>query len=122
MKALQRTMALVFLGAVLAGCGPVSLRTQPAPVSVCDDALASGTLVSDGPSGLAFQGTDGAILPARWPFGYTARRGVSGIELVDNGGTVLAHEGDFVTAGGGTGNDGVFDVCPASVKVVPAPG
>lgn len=122
MRLVQRTIALALLGGVLAGCGPVSLRTQAAPVSACDDALASGRLVAHGPSGLAFQGTDGSILPARWPFGYTARRGVSGIELLDNAGAILAHEGDFVTAGGGTGNDGVFDVCPASVKLVAAPG
>jgi uncharacterized protein YceK len=119
---LQRIVALAILGAALAGCGSVQLRTAPEPLSACDDALASGRLVSNEQSGLALQATDGTIVPLLWPFGYTARRGVTGIELLDNGGAVLAREGDFITAGGGTGNEGVFAVCPASVKVVPAPG
>ena len=94
---LQRILALALLGTVLAGCGTVQLRTAAAPISACDDALASGRLVSSAESGLALQATDGTIVPVLWPFGYTARRGVSGIELIDNGGAVLAREGDFVT-------------------------
>lgn len=118
---LQRIVALALLGVVLAGCA-VQLKTAPAPVSACDDALASGRLVANAQTGLAFEGSTGEVLPVLWPFGYSARRGVAGIELLDSGGAVIAHEGDFVTAGGGTGNDGLFAVCPASVKVVPPPG
>lgn len=118
---LRRIVALAFLGVVLAGCA-VQLRTAPAPVSACDDALASGRLVANAQSGLAFQDQAGGVTPVLWPFGYSARRGVGGIELLDSGGAVIAREGDFVTAGGGTGNDGLFEVCPASLKVVPPPG
>ena len=117
---LQRIVALAILGLVLAGCS-VQLKTGPAPISACDDALASGRLVSNAQSGLALEAIDRSIVPVLWPHGYTARRGLSGIELLDSGGAVLAREGDFITAGGGTGNDGFFAACPASVKVVPPP-
>jgi hypothetical protein len=118
---LRRILALVLLAMVLAGCS-VQLRTAPAPVSACDDALASGRLVANAQTGLAFEDQAGGVMLVLWPFGYSASRGVGGIELRDAGGAVIAREGDFVTAGGGTGNDGLFAVCPASVKVVPPPG
>ena len=99
MTMLQRFLTLSILGVVLAGCGSVQLRTASAPVSACEDALASGRLVANAQSGLALQASDGSIVPLLWPYGYAARRGVTGIELLDNGGAVLAREGDFITAG-----------------------
>ena len=120
---LQRVVALAILGVVLAGCSSIQLRTATAPVSACDDALGSGRLVANAQTGLAFQAPSGEVLPVLWPYGYSARRGISsGIELIDEKGKVIAREGDFVTAGGGTGNDGLFAVCAGSVKVVAAPG
>lgn len=113
--------ALALLGVVLAGC-TVQLKTAPAPVTGCDDALASGRLVANAQTGLAFADADGAVMPVLWPFGYSARRGLAGLELLDAGGAVVAREGDVVTAGGGTGNDGLFAVCAGSVKVLPPPG
>lgn len=121
MTTLQRIVALALLGVVLAGCS-VQLRTAAAPVSACEDALASGRLVANGQTGLAFADPTGAVIPVLWPYGYSARRGVSGVELLDSGNVVIAREGDYVQAGGGTGNDGLFAVCPASIKVVPPPG
>jgi hypothetical protein len=136
MKMFQRMCALALLGvtiAAIAACAPaqlgtapptgapVHLRTAPAAVNVCDDALGSGRLVANAQTGLAFSDATGATMPILWPFGYSARREGSGIALLDETGKVLAHEGDFVQAGGGTGNEGLFAVCAGSVKVVPAP-
>jgi hypothetical protein len=121
MTMLRRIVALAILGVVLAGCS-VQLRTAPAPMNACEDALGSGRLVANSQSGLAFQDSAGGVTPVLWPFGYAARRGATGVELLDEKGAVIAREGDFVTAGGGTGNDGFFAVCAGSVKVVPAPG
>ena len=121
MKMLQRMCALALLGATIAACTPVQLRTGPAAVNVCDDALGSGRLVANAQTGLAFVDATGATIPILWPFGYSARREGTGIVLVDETGKVIAHEGDFVQAGGGTGNEGLFAVCAGSVKVVPPP-
>lgn len=107
--------------AMLAGCGtPVSLRTQPAPLSACMDALATGTLVASAKSGLAIRaGDEGEMIEVEWPFGYTARRDLTGLALVDGAGTVIAHEGQVIQMGGGSGADNVFHACPASISVAP---
>ena len=113
------TAALAVL--LLAGCGtPVAIRTQPAPLSACMDALATGTLVASNLSGLAIRaGNDGEVIEVEWPFEYTARREVSGLVLVDSIGGVVAHEGQVIQMGGGSGADGVFHACPGSISVVP---
>lgn len=116
-----RGLALSLAALVLAGCS-VQLRTAPAAVQACDDALASGRLVADPQSGLALAGSTGAVLQILWPHGYTARRDPTGIALIGLKGEVLAREGDFITAGGGGTADGVFAVCEGSVLLVPAPG
>jgi hypothetical protein len=121
MKMLQRIGALALLVVVVGGCS-VQLKTAAAPVQACEDALGSGRLVANAQSGLGFADPAGAATPILWPFGYSARRGVSGLEILDETGVVVAREGDFVQAGGGTGNDGFFAVCAGSVQVVPAPG
>jgi len=136
MKVLQRMWALALLGATIAAIAacapaqlgtapatgaPVQLRTAPAAVNVCDDALGSGRLVANAQTGLAFSDATGATIPILWPFGYSARREGSGIALLDKTGKVVAHEGDFVQAGGGSDGKGVFAVCAGSVKVVPPP-
>ena len=75
-----RLVAVLLLAAtLLAACGtPVALRTQPAPISACDDALASGILVPSPASGLGLQLGDGSVQPVEWPFQYTARREATG--------------------------------------------
>ena len=114
--------AVLVLLVLLAGCGaPVALRTQPAPVSACMDALATGTLVSSARSGLALKAADGTLLEVEWPFGYTATRDATGLTLLDSAGVVVAHEGQQVQAGGGSGADNVFHACPGSVSVVVPP-
>ena len=108
--------------AVLAGCGaPVALRTQSAPISACMDALAIGKLVPSSRSGLALQAPDGTILEVEWPCGYTARRELTGLTLLDSTGAVIAHEGQEVHAGGGGGADNVFHTCPGSITVAEGP-
>ena len=117
---LPRTTALALVALILAGCS-VGLRTAPAAMDACEDALGSGQLLATAQSGLGLRDGAGGIVEVLWPFGYTARRGTSGIELIGHKGEVLAREGDFVQAGGGTGNDGVFAVCDGTVRVVPPP-
>jgi len=117
----RRLAALALAALVLAACS-VQLRTAPAAVPGCDDALGSGRLVVDSRSGLGLADGSGRITPILWPFGYTARRDPAGVTLVGHKGEVLAREGDFVQAAGGTGADGVFAVCDGTVRVVPPSG
>ena len=112
---------LAAVALLVAGCA-VQLRTAPAPVDACDDALIGGRLVTSAQSGLAVVDSTGHVTEVLWPFGYTARRGVSGLELVDEKGAVVAREGDFVEMGGGLGANDVWGACPGSVTVVPAQG
>ena len=121
------TLRLLALGALavtlLAGCGtPVALRTQPAPISACMDALATGVLVTSNKSGLAIRGgSDGdGVIEVEWPFGYTARRDGIGVVLVDSAGVDVAREGQLIQMGGGNGADSVFHACPGSISVVAA--
>ena len=117
---MRRNLGATLLAAlVLAGCGiPVTLRTQPAPISACMDALATGVLVASSLSGLAIRNGD-EVTEVEWPFEYTARRDATGLVLVDSGGVDVAREGQVVQMGGGHGADGVFHACPGSITVAP---
>ena len=109
---------LLLAASLLAGCGaPVALRTQPAPISACMDALAMGTLVSSNRSGLAIRASDGTVQEVEWPFEYTARREVTGLALYDSAGQLVAREGQLIQRGGGTGAEGVFHACPGSITL-----
>ena len=108
--------ALFLVAAVLVGCAPVGLRTQPAPISAFMAALATGTLVSSALSGPAIKAPDGTIVEVEWPFEYTARRDVTGLALIDSAGMLVAREGQVIQMGGGTGADNVFHACPGSIK------
>ena len=117
-----RTLAVLALATVtLAGCA-AQLRTASAPVDAGDDALTSGRLVADARTGLALSDATGKVTPVLWPFGFSARSGLSGLELVDERGKVVAREGDFVEITGGFGADETWRACPGSVTVVPAQG
>ncbi len=122
MTLLQRIVALALLGVVLAGCGSIALRTAPAPVQGCDDALASGRLVTTAASGLAIADNTGSVIEVLWPHGYSARREIAGgIALLDETGKVLGHEGDSISMGGGLGANNLWGACAGSIKVVPNP-
>ena len=118
---MPKILATAILAIVLSGCS-VQLRTAPAPVEVCDLALTSGRLVSSAQSGLALVDSTGHVTEVLWPFGYAARRGLSGGELVDEKGAAVAREGDLVEMGGGLGANDVWGACPGTVTVVPAQG
>jgi hypothetical protein len=114
--------AFLVVAMLISACSPASLRTQPAPVSACMDALATGTLVPSSRSGLAIRAGDGTVVEVEWPFQYTARRDLTGLALVDSAGVVVAHEGQVVQMGGGTGADNVFHACPGSITIAPLDG
>ena len=68
----------------------------------CPTALLEGTLVRHDEAGVAVQGDPNVpATPVVWPHGWAARD-VEGVrELLDADGSVVAREGDFVSAGGG---------------------
>lgn len=111
----------VLAALAVAACAPVALRTQQAATNACMDALAGGALVASPTTGLGI-GSAGHVIDVLWPFGYSARREVSGIVLLDAKGVPVAHEGDLIQMGGGLGRDDVWEACPGSIAVVaPAP-
>ena len=118
---MRQILGIAALVILLSGCS-VQLKTAPAPVDVCNLALISGRLVTSAQSGLALDDSTGHVTEVLWPFGYSARRGTSGVELVDDKGAVVAHEGDFVEMGGGLGANEVWSACAGSVTVVPVQG
>ncbi|CAN5502819.1 hypothetical protein BH23ACT9_BH23ACT9_28920 [soil metagenome] len=99
----------VMLTVLLAGCGnprigtstsnetltPLPTSSQPNP----DGALVEGTLVGDGAGCLWI---DGEIAPwaVLWPPGYSSQIVDDVISLLDQNGTVVAHEGQTVQLGG----------------------
>ena len=113
-------IAALLVAIVVAACGaPVGLRTQPGPISACEDALATGTLVTNNQTGLGIRGADGTVQGVEWPFEYTARRDVGGLALYDSVNVLVAREGQVIQMGGGTDDDGVWHACPGSIKVIP---
>lgn len=115
-------LAAALAAILLAGCGtPVGLRTQPAQISACMDALATGTLAASARSGLAIRAADGTVVEVEWPFEYKATRDVTGLTLIDSAGGMVAHEGQVIQMGGGRGADSVFQACPGSIAVVAPP-
>jgi len=89
--------------------GHVELQTLP-PESVqtpaaCMAALMTATLVRHPRSGAGLADTDGHVVAVIWPFGYFARDDGGRLAVIDGSGTVLAHEGDLVSVGGGFAGD-----------------
>jgi len=121
-----RPRAVIAIGVVVlavAACTQLVLRTAPGPATACDAALTAGQLVSSRESGLALRPADGSPnIPVTWPFGYSAGGFVGSLELRDETGHVLAHEGDFVQVGGGLGGDDSWVACAGTISVIPAPG
>ena len=107
---------------VLAACGtPVGLRTAPAKVQACEDALIAGELVPSAASGLAVQGADG-VTEVLWPFGYSATRETTGLVLRDETGRILVREHERIQMGGGLGANNVWAACAGSITEVSSVG
>jgi hypothetical protein len=117
----RRLLVASLLATLLFACS-AQLRAAPAPAQACDDALLTGRLVTSAHSGLAVSDPTGKVVEVVWPFGYTARRGISGVGLVDDGGGIVAQEGDFVEMDGGLDANDVWNACAGSVSVVPVQG
>ncbi|HET9852253.1 MAG TPA: hypothetical protein VFP56_07080 [Candidatus Limnocylindrales bacterium] len=118
-----RGVVLALVIAVSAGCGtPVALRTAPAAVDACDQALIGGVLVPSSQSGLAVQPTarNQEMVEVLWPFGYSAVRDLEGaMTLRDASGKEIAREGETILMGGGLGANGVWAACAGTVESAP---
>jgi hypothetical protein len=105
--------------AVLAGCsmfGPAAgLKTAPAAAQACMEALIGGTLTRNAESGLGITAADETQTAVEWPFGYSARNELGKLVLIDQTGTIVAHEGDRITVGGGLGDHLWYACGPVSV-------
>ena len=117
----MRTRLLILMltiVAFVAACGmPVALRTAPAPVDACEDALLAGELVTSAQSGLAIRNA-ADVTEVLWPYGYSAAREVDGVVLRDPAGEVVARVGDRVQMGGGFGAGGVWGACAGSIRAM----
>jgi len=118
----RQLVAAAVLATVLAACGtPASLRTAPAAVDACDQALLAGQLVASNLSGLAVRNGD-QTTEVLWPFGYAATREAAGLALHDGSGKVVAHEGQRVEMSGGLGANNTWTACAGTIREVPNTG
>ncbi len=104
MRILARAfIAGLILAGILAACSSdnrVPLATSQPDVVGCPLARASGTLVTDAESGTAIVvGTERR--PVIWPYGFSARKAASVVEVLDAEGDVVARTGESVGLSGG---------------------
>ena len=111
---LRSTLGVLLAAVILAGCS-VQLRTASGPANGCDEALLTGRLITSAASGLAVADPGGKVTEMLWPFGYSARRDVSGVALVDDKGRLVAREGEMIHMSGGLGANDVWGACAGSV-------
>lgn len=89
----------------------VAVRTQ-APFSdsetppPCPAGELRGQLVADEVEGVIILEESGLRRAVIWPHGYVARLNAGGLELLDERGQVVAHEGDQIVIGGGESGEG----------------
>ncbi len=110
---------LLIIGAIAATYGiPTPLRTgslypDAPPGSVgCYTSGTSGELVVDGVTGTAIIETQsGRRYAVTWPLGYTGRRSLWGVTVVDDRGNDVTHTGSVVNMSGGFWTDGSFLSC-----------
>jgi hypothetical protein len=89
----------------------------------CATALLEGVLVADGRGGLAIQATGGNVVPVEWPTGVGIGHDGDRLTITNWLGFATAHEGEFVSIGGGMAGDGPeFAACgPISVRAASTP-
>src|SRR6478736_1277439 len=90
----------------------------------CATALLEGVLVADGHGGLAVQTAEGTVVPVRWPDGVGIGRDGDKLTLTNWFGLATAHEGEFVSMGGGQVDEGTttFGACgPIAVRASARP-
>jgi hypothetical protein len=85
------------------------------------DAITAGVLAVDSESGVGLQDPAGATHPLVWPTGWTARNDVGTVAIIDANGAIVAHVGDTVSMGGGSGSGGDWYVCPPVHVIAPSP-
>jgi hypothetical protein len=102
--------------ALPAGAMPLTLATAPGhllPTLGCTTALLAPTRVAVAGNALVLvPPTGGDPIKVVFPSGWRAWRLDGRAELVSRDGVVVGREGDIVEGlGGGTGDDGAFEVC-----------
>jgi len=96
---------VLFLAVVTSFLWPVPLWTAPDDGMVgCYTSGTFGVLTTDSTYGTAIIERD-ARVPVMWPHGYSGRRSVTGVEVVDASGHVVARTGTRVQIGGGYTGD-----------------
>ena len=120
---LSRIAIIALVPLVAIACvGPVSIRTNPTPETICEQARVGGYLAADARWGVGVRWEiNGEVHGVVWPYGYSARREADGVVLLNRAGAVVAREGDRVVAGGSAGDDGVSHPC-TDVHAEPPPG
>jgi hypothetical protein len=113
----------LLLAVVLAVAGPVPLLT--ASDDGCYLWHTTGTLIAIPMFGTAIV-TDRGTAPVQWPKGYTARRSLGQVEVLDRAGHVVARTGQWYYLPGGPGGlgwqtcrDGVSTSWPTSRPPTP---
>jgi len=89
----------------------VAVRTQ-APLSTsetpppCPAGELRGQLIADEAEGVVILEESGLRRPVIWPHGYVARLNAGDLELLNERGQAVAHEGDQMVIGGGEHGEG----------------
>lgn len=79
--------------------------------------MIEGELVKDAQFGLGLREADGTTRMVIWPYGYAARSVGIAVELVDDGGSYVARDGDRVRIGGGEIEGGSWLGCGGTTVV-----
>jgi hypothetical protein len=126
----HRGLALAVLMAISA-CSPLGTAADPAassgmetvilltgdlePVG-CPAALIEGQLVPDASAGSAIL-VGGNTTRIRWPSGYSGRRNGAEVEILDQGGRVVARTGTRVRLTGGEMEPRIWLACPDPITL-----
>jgi hypothetical protein len=123
-RAIEAVVMALALAACSIGAVPtpdpavIAVPTQPPQPSgtpaACMASSIDGRLVADERWGVALVDGNGTIRKVIWPNGYSARRDIAHVALLDPAGAVVAVTGqDLHIEGGETGSDGTWLACGA---------